>query len=184
MGTDASRAAIVAAVWRLIAGGGIEAVTYRRVAEQAGVSVGRVQHHFGTRDLLVRAACVAMIDGAHARYDGLPDEPLARLTHLLTHAIPDTPATRVGASVWYAYLAKSVDDEPIRALLAETKRGTEAECARLLAASGAADAHALARRLMALADGLTLRVLVGDIAGAEARETLTAELAAVGVRPA
>lgn len=52
------------------------------------------------------------MNGTH---DGLPDEPLARLTHLLTHAIPDTPAIR------------------------------------------AADAHALARRLMAPAHGLTLR---------------------------
>ena len=37
---ESSRFAIIMAVWKLIAHGGIEAVTFRRVAEQAGVSVG------------------------------------------------------------------------------------------------------------------------------------------------
>ena len=33
-----------------------------------------------------------------------------------------------------------------------------------------------ARRLLELADGLAVRVLVGDLSGAEARETLATEL--------
>ena len=41
------------------------------------------------------------------------------------------------------------------------------------------DARTLARRLLALADGLALRVLVGDLPGDEARELLAAELAAL-----
>ena len=81
--SDASRSEIIKAVWILIAHGGIEGVTFRRVAEQAGVSVGRVQHHFGTRDSLVRAACIAMIDGAHATYEELPSDPITRLRHIV-----------------------------------------------------------------------------------------------------
>lgn len=178
--------AIILAVWRLIAGGGVEAVTFRRVAAEAGVSVGRIQHHFGSRDDLVRAGCVAMVEGAHDVYDGLPGDPLARLEFVITHAIPDTPQIRFGTSVWYAYLAKSVDDPQIRALLAETKRGTEDECVHLIEAARAAgqiadgpDARELARRLLALADGLALRVLIADLEGAAARATLAAELDAI-----
>lgn len=185
MGTesDASRQAIIVAVWKVIASSGIEAVTFRRVAQLAEVSVGRIQHHFGSRDVLVRAACTAMINMAHTQYQELPDEPQARLAHILLHAIPDTPVRRFGASVWYAYLAKSVDDAEIGRLLAETKRGTEDECVRLIehmgvpAGEGQPDAPRIARRLLALADGLTVRVLVGDIPGAEARDLLSAELA-------
>ncbi len=188
--SEASRVTIVVAVWHLIAHGGIEAVTFRRVAEQAGVSVGRVQHHFGSRDQLVREACVAMVEGAAARYRELPGDPYERLEHILTHAVPDSPEVRFGTSVWYAYLAKAVDDELICELLARTKRGAEDECVALLEAArwhqavgGGADPRLLARRLLALADGLALRVLVGDLSGAEARQLLAAELSAAVTSP-
>lgn len=181
--SDASRRAIVVAVWKLIAQVGIEGVTFRRVAEQAGVSVGRIQHHFGTREALVRAACLPMIEFAHDQYQELPDDPLVRLRHLLLHALPDSPGARFGTSVWYAYLAKSVNDPEISRLLADTKRGAEDECVRLIEQveqsvpdRGPRDARRAARRLLALADGLTVRVLVGDLSGAEARELLESEL--------
>lgn len=184
--SDASRQAIVLAVWQLIAHGGIEGVTFRRVAQQAGVSVGRVQHHFATREALVRTACAAMIQYAHDQYEELPDDPMTRLAHILLHAIPDSPSTRFGASVWHAYLAKSVDDPEIGRLLADTKRGTEDECVRLIeqtepfSGREPRDARTAARRLLALADGLTVRVLVGDLSGAEARAMLASELAQLG----
>lgn len=190
MGTrdaDTGRQSIMLAVWQLIAHHGIEAVTFRRVAERAHVSVGRIQHHYGTRDALVRAACAAMIEGAHAQYQELPDDPSARLKHILLHALPDSPRARFGASVWHAYLAKSVDDAEISCLLAETKRGTEDESVRLIKLStrpasrpGDIDARTAARRLLALADGLTVRVLIGDLSGREAHELLESELAALG----
>lgn len=172
------------AVWELIALHGIEGVTFRRVAERAQVSVGRVQHHYRTRETLVRAACAAMIGRAHAHYQQVPEDPLARLKHILLHAIPDSPRKRFGASVWHAYLAKSVDDADVGRLLADAKRGTEDECARLIELSrqpssgpDQLDARAAARRLLALADGLTVRVLIRDLSGPEAREVLESELA-------
>ncbi|MBK0422779.1 TetR/AcrR family transcriptional regulator [Leucobacter sp. CSA2] len=181
--SDARRQEIIQAVWVLIAGGGIERVTFRRVADQAGVSVGRVQHHFGTRDALVLAACETMIDLAHDRYQDLPEAPEERLRHILLHAIPDSDRARFGASVWHAYLSKSAADEEIAGLLAEAKRGTEEEIARLLEDAGGRGDKLLAdgslraaRTLLAIADGLTVRVLIGDLSGAEARGLLLAEL--------
>ena len=180
---ETSRRTIIRAVWTLIARGGIEGVTFRRVADRAGVSVGRVQHHFGTRDSLVRAACAEMIERAHDHYQELPDDPAVRLHHILLHAVPDTPRARFGASVWHAYLAKSVDDPQIARLLAEAKHGTEDEFVRLIEQLGepgtgrtTRDPRLTARHLLALSDGLTLRVLVGELTGAEARESLETEL--------
>lgn len=179
---DASRRSIIGAVWELIAHDGIEGVTFRRVADRAQVSVGRIQHHYGTREELVRAACVAMIELAHDQYEELPDDPLTRLGHILLHAIPDSPRARFGASVWHAYLAKSVDDAEIGRLLADTKRGTEHECVRLIEVAGGSpsNSRSTARRLLALADGLTVRVLVGDLSGTDARDLLASELAELG----
>ncbi len=91
----------------------------------------------------------------------------------------------MGVSVWYAYVAKSINHAAVRQVLAEARRGAEDECARLLRADGGADGGAgsvddealtQARRLLALADGLTLRVLVRDLEPAEAVSMLEAEI--------
>lgn len=63
--TIEGRAKIVHSTWRLMATRGLEAVTFRNVADDAGVSVGRVQHHFGTREGLLLSSCTAMVDGAY-----------------------------------------------------------------------------------------------------------------------
>lgn len=47
------REALLAATTRVVAEKGLRKVTYRAVAEQAGVAHGLVRHHFGTRDKLV-----------------------------------------------------------------------------------------------------------------------------------
>ena len=185
--SDASRRIIIRAVWALIASGGIESVTFRRVANHAQVSVGRIQYHFRTREALVRAACADIIDFANEGFQQLPEDPVVRLHHIVEHVVPDSQSTRLGTGVWYAYLAKSAEDPEIARLLAEAKRGTEVECARLIeqvksntigetVAESSSEATRAARYVLALADGLTERVLIGDLSGAQAREELKSEL--------
>lgn len=165
-----SRAAIILGLFAVIAERGMDAVTFRSVAAAAGVSVGRVQHHFGTRDALVRAGCAAMLAGAQARHDervGAADAA-RQLRHAVAHVIPETPADRRGRLVWFAYVAKSVDDPQLARLLAEAKRGQEKEAARLLDVLGDPRPVPRARELIALADGLAVRVLIGDLTSEDA----------------
>lgn len=175
------RAEIVLALWRFISRHGIDQVSLRKVAAEADVSVGRIQHYFGTRDALVLAGCEAMIVGAEARYEDetADSSPLKRLRFVLTHAIPQSESVRHGTTLWFSYLAASVNNPAIGTLLAETKRGTEEECARLIAALGVVEPVLAARRLLALTDGLTVRVLVGDLPATDAVDLLDAELAAL-----
>lgn len=49
-----ARDAILGAALRVIAEEGVDAVTHRRVAERAGVSLGSMTHHFSGRDELLR----------------------------------------------------------------------------------------------------------------------------------
>ncbi|MFE6774954.1 TetR/AcrR family transcriptional regulator [Streptomyces sp. NPDC057702] len=50
------RAALLDAAVRVVAHGGLRKLTYRAVAEEAGVTHGLVVHHFGSRDALIEEA--------------------------------------------------------------------------------------------------------------------------------
>jgi TetR/AcrR family transcriptional regulator, transcriptional repressor of bet genes len=53
---DERRTEIVDALLRIIGEHGLDAVSVRDIAAEAGVSVGRVQHYFPTKDLVLQAA--------------------------------------------------------------------------------------------------------------------------------
>lgn len=55
-GYGRGREALLAAVIRVVAEGGLRNLTYRAVAREAGVAHGLVTHHFGSRDALLAAA--------------------------------------------------------------------------------------------------------------------------------
>ncbi|MCG7526324.1 TetR family transcriptional regulator [Streptomyces sp. OfavH-34-F] len=50
------RGALLDAAVRVVARGGLRGLTYRAVAEEAGVTHGLVVHHFGSRDALIEEA--------------------------------------------------------------------------------------------------------------------------------
>ncbi|MFI9782870.1 TetR/AcrR family transcriptional regulator [Kitasatospora sp. NPDC051984] len=50
------RTALLEAAVRVVARGGLRNLTYRAVAEEAGVTHGLVVHHFGSRDALIEEA--------------------------------------------------------------------------------------------------------------------------------
>ncbi|MGA6205086.1 TetR/AcrR family transcriptional regulator [Nocardia testacea] len=167
------RAAVLAAVWSVIADKGVAAVSFRNVAAAAGVSVGLVQHYVGSKEKLVRLSAAAMIEGSAQRFTDRPTDARAELRRLIAHTVPATTGSRRGVVVWHAYIAASVTDPELAGLLRNAKRGQEASAARLLAdyAPGV-DAAAVARRLVALADGLAARVITGDLEPEEAVDAI------------
>src|SRR5215510_13876568 len=64
-----TRASIVAAAMRLLAKGGPEAVTMRRVAKDVGVTAMAIYHHFPDRDALLRALADVESDRIAALFD-------------------------------------------------------------------------------------------------------------------
>jgi TetR/AcrR family transcriptional repressor of bet genes len=185
----ARRREIVHAVWFLLATRGPDAVSLRTVAGEAGVSVGRIQHYFAGKDDLLRRGCEAMIELAEEGFADDPEEdpdPAGTLRRLVTQVVPATEEFRLGTTVWFAYLALGAGDREIARLIAGAKRGQEELAVRLVrrvvAARGirrGTDATATARRLLATADGLSVRVLVGDLSAADALSLLDAELDAL-----
>ena len=170
---DVRRREIAQAVWAVIAERGIEGVTLRGVAAEAGVSVGRIQHYHASREELVRDSCRELLKAATQRFEAVDDTtPVEKLRRLVLGRIPTTPEFAIGTSIWLAYEAKSVDDPVIAELVQRGHAGGVRETAALLDECGVADAPAVALRLMATAEGLAIRVLVGGLEPRAATELL------------
>jgi AcrR family transcriptional regulator len=175
----AKRADIIAAVWTVIASKGIAGVSMRTVAAEAGVSVGLVQHYFGTKQRLVHAGAELMVQQASLWYDTIDAPPAESLRRLINHVIPATQAARLGAVIWHAYIAASLTDESIAGILTRAKQGQESEAIRLIRAiDRRAAAKPIASRLIAHADGLAAQVLFGALTPAAALRRIDDNIAA------
>jgi AcrR family transcriptional regulator len=60
------RKRLVEAVWALAVQGGIEQVTLRKVATEAGVSMGQVQHYYASMQALIRDALDQAVQAVNA----------------------------------------------------------------------------------------------------------------------
>ncbi|MET9293671.1 TetR family transcriptional regulator C-terminal domain-containing protein [Streptomyces sp. NPDC003077] len=63
------RRRLTEAVWTLTIRDGLEGVTLRKVATEAGVSMGQVQHYYGTMQELVRDAMLRAVNAVNARIE-------------------------------------------------------------------------------------------------------------------
>lgn len=79
---------------RAFAAHGSEAASLRLIADTAGVSLGQVQHHFGTKGALIEAVDEQLIDilSRAAPLSAPPPDPVADASHRLTTLIDEHPA--------------------------------------------------------------------------------------------
>lgn len=186
--TNDTRARVITAVWRVIAEQGMAAVSMRTVAASADVSVGRIQYWFGSKDELLEASLVAMLAGAEDQHrQSIGQAPrvaanragdLDRLRHLIGHPIPRAGEAPEGVAVFHHYVTAAINHPRLAELLIEAKQGQEREAVRLLRrlAPGLPGPRGAARALLATADGLSLRVLIGSITPRAAQRLLWAEI--------
>ena len=64
---DARRQQVAQAVWRVVRKHGLDGATIRRVASEAGMSIGLVQHYFSSKEQMERFAFDRMIAAAQER---------------------------------------------------------------------------------------------------------------------
>ncbi|NUT92647.1 MAG: TetR family transcriptional regulator [Saccharothrix sp.] len=169
------KAAIAEAVWRLVARSGLEAVSLREVAGEAGVSVGRVQHYFGTKDALLlyglRLAQQRMEARIERRVAALArQDPEAVLRATLAELFGDDPDTRQAVRVWTAFLGRALDDTAIAEALFDDDVRLRAFTAPVVGSEVAAHG------VWALANGLVAEVACGRTSAARALEVVTHHL--------
>lgn len=182
------RTEIVYAVWALVAEQGIDAVTMRRVAAQAGVSLGQVQHYFASKEQLLQHACRAIVDLSAGHFAERTSDlsTLETIRALLLQPIPRDPVSRAGVAVWQAFLTRAASDPGIRDIVLDAVDGACRELTRMItqaqlegALHGALDAARTARSLFALSYGLSQQVLIDAVGAEEAAAAAEATLAAL-----
>lgn len=187
------RGEIAEALWRIAARDGLEAVSLNRVAEEAGVSKGRVQHYFASRDELLAFTAaqlqIRMDTRMQARLaEAGPRTPLEYVRVLVASMLPLDQDGRTDALVGSAFFVRAVGDPELRSTYREGNRLIiELLADRLRAARDdgtvAADvdpAHE-ATVLRALAGGLGESVLIGEYTPEAALEVVDRQLARLAV---
>jgi TetR/AcrR family transcriptional regulator, transcriptional repressor of bet genes len=173
---DERRRQLAGALWRVLATRGMEAVSLRHVAAEAGVSMGMVQHYFADKDAMVLFALSSMTEQYSRRLADLPDEPLQRVRAVLVAGLPLDDERRLEAQVAVTFLAHAPVNPPISEYLRAGYAEGHAYLTSQLRLAGVPDAEQEASTLFALADGLTAHTLAGHHQPEEALAVLDAHL--------
>ncbi|MEV5705652.1 TetR family transcriptional regulator C-terminal domain-containing protein [Actinoallomurus sp. NPDC052274] len=170
---EARRMEIADAVGRVIARDGVNEVSIRSVAAEAGWSSGALRHYFTTRAELLAFACEQVIQRvtdriADMRHTGTIHQAVR---DTLLETMPVDARRHTEATVAFAFLALGLSDPR----LAEVQRahfdGMYGLCRQLiesldsegLLTPQASSADLLARRLHAVVDGLSIQRLAGHL---------------------
>jgi AcrR family transcriptional regulator len=176
-----TRAAIVAAAARVIAGHGVRGLRVEEVARAAGIATSLLYYYFEDRAALVKAALDHANEQAPTMLDdeGAADPARERLIAALLDELSDEAAVRDNSVVWNEVSASAVFEPALRADLQRVTDAWNAKVARTIRAgvvdgsiAGVVDVEATAERLTSLIEGLSLRWLAGTLSLERARELL------------
>lgn len=188
---DEVRQAIVDAAGTAVEQGGVESLTFRRVAAAADVSPGRVQHYFTDRASLVQACFNAVQDRARSRVEttlaAVEPSPAEVVSAILHTMIPRSPEDIRDLRVVTMFETLALTEPALgRRLLdghAELRRLLIDQVAVVLRGSGSAleaadttHSQTISDGLLATAGGLASEVLHGYLSSEEAHRILDAAL--------
>lgn len=115
------RTRILAATERLVGAYGFDAVRLRDIAKASELSIGSLQHHFETRDQLLRATFQWSCDRRIRLWRRTADvsgDPWSRLRSLLTGVL-HAEDFRLHCAIWIAYSAAALREPEIKAVMGE-----------------------------------------------------------------
>ncbi|WP_227982054.1 TetR/AcrR family transcriptional regulator [Nocardia spumae] len=176
---------VAAALWRVAYREGWSAVSLRRVAAEAGLSLGSLQHYFAGMDDLLDYAVGGVLDVLDARLvDQLtaladPRQAESTVRHVLQSMIPGaTPGTpvaddvgRIQVMAWLTVVGAAARNPQMSARLSagsDRLARAIAETIRMRTHRPLGTARRDARGLLALVEGLLLHLARDDLDPAEA----------------
>ncbi|QFZ21520.1 TetR/AcrR family transcriptional regulator [Saccharothrix syringae] len=166
---------VARALWRIAADEGLRAVTLRRVAAEAGISMNLVQYYFPTKVELVHHGLGRLLELAAERRRAeltrvrTTGDLRLVLRTCLVGLLPVTEEGRVLSAVHDAYLSHALGDPGVRELLNRVPHHVADELVPVLRAAREAgavpasvDPELEVTGLVAMASGLASGVLVGS----------------------
>ena len=173
---DERRQEIIDALWALANRDGLQAVTFRNVAAEAGVSVRRIQYYFGDKAGLLKAALQKLGERSFARgLNAIADlGPQASVREVLTvlfrAGLPIEDESRQIGLLFYSFHVAAITDADLGSVEArEIKRWTVPFASALIAQAQDQEGTHLgvdpdheALMLMSAFDGLSLDLLAGN----------------------
>ncbi|MEC4015452.1 TetR/AcrR family transcriptional regulator [Streptomyces sp. H27-D2] len=186
---ETRRQEIAEALLRIASTRGLDGASLREVAAEAGISLGRLQHYFRTKDEMITFALRYINQLAdrriRQRIEAAADKPTPRvvLRECLSGMLPLDEKSRTGTLVAAAYFARAIHDERLRTDAKEgipQLRAFLADQLRVAVERGEVPAERdpddEAMLLISLVDGLTAYTLLGVHGPAEAQRLLDAHL--------
>ncbi|MGH3876870.1 MAG: TetR/AcrR family transcriptional regulator [Actinophytocola sp.] len=183
----ARRLELTEALWRITRREGWDAISLRKVAAEAGVSMGMVQHYFTTKDEMLRFA-IEMIEEdvrerVRARVATLPEphDPRLLVWTILSEMIPSPTRREAEVEATNVFVRRFTLSPASAARFARSGAELRAGLKQLilLARDGSgtdADADRDAGGLVSLLNGLLFDFVTGEQTSETALETLRAQL--------
>lgn len=164
------RKLFAAAALAVIAREGLEGLTMREVAKEAGFTTGALTHYFQSKDEVLIAASEAGADVVRPEMDVAATGASAReaLRDLLYTILPTTTAMKAQWRFWLAFWERGAHSPQVQKVMREryfeyTNR--VATVIRRAQEQGEVprevDAERVAREIIALIDGIGVQVLIG-----------------------
>ncbi len=159
-----SNSPILEATLRVIAEGGVNAVRYREVAAEAGVSLGTVSYQYPSREELIRAAFRHFLTEdthairalASARTIATPEDVASVCVELLRATVGKPGKPHLAEFELLVYAAR---DDVVAEALAESDRAIALEIAAVLDRVGIQSPFAAAQTLIEVIRGFQLTTL-------------------------
>lgn len=182
------RRELAKAVWQVILRDGVEGVSVRNVAAEAGWSTGALRHYFETKEDLL-ASATQLLDGRvrgriESKHHG--DTPREAARSVLCEVLPLDEERRADGALWFAFAARSLVDPRIAEEYEVVFDGVRELCSRVvhhMAKGGwlvsGLDPEMEAARLHALVDGLAVHGLMGRLGEQEMLDVLDAHLSSI-----
>lgn len=163
------REELVRAAWRLIAERGLDELTIREIAREAGYSAGILAHYFENKDDLLLHALRVSHEQIWRRYDAAVDNPIraAALREVLFDNLPLDEQRDLETRIEMSFWARSLRNPDLQAVQVAESETLQQLLLRLVEdgqAEGAiSEEHAPSQTvalLAALIDGISLHALL------------------------
>lgn len=114
---ESEKAKIAKAAWRLIGKEGIEHLSIRKVAGEAGVSAGALQHYFRTQNELLGFAMKLVIERVEQRFEAvngqLTEVSIAGAKSILFSLLPMNQEQEMETEVWMSLFVKALHHDDL-----------------------------------------------------------------------